>query len=86
MPRRSPRPSVKTGLDCSGCGSVALGAPVVDINPDNYDYDDFGVAWAFQPMKAETKFVTNFTGWKARASRAGKPVPLSVAVAAVGIV
>ena len=25
-------------------------------------------ARAFQPMKAETKFVTNFTGWKARAT------------------
>src|SRR5688572_15014758 len=34
----------------------------------DWDYDDFGVAWAFQPMKAETKFATNFTGWKARAT------------------
>jgi hypothetical protein len=30
--------------------------------------DDFGVARAFQRVKAETSFVTNFTGWKARAT------------------
>jgi hypothetical protein len=30
--------------------------------------DDFGVARAFQRVKAETSFPTNFTGWKARAT------------------
>jgi hypothetical protein len=30
--------------------------------------DDFGVARAFQRVKAETSSLTNFTGWKARAT------------------
>jgi hypothetical protein len=30
--------------------------------------DDFGVARAFQRVKAETNFLPNFTGWKARAT------------------
>jgi hypothetical protein len=30
--------------------------------------DDFGVARAFQRVKADTSFVTDITGWKARAT------------------
>ena len=30
--------------------------------------DDFGVARVFQPVRAETNFLTIFTGWKARAT------------------
>ena len=61
--------NIKSAISCrvDQESTVKGDGVLISIRIDS-DYDDFGVAWALQPMKAETKFVSNFTGWKARAT------------------
>src|SRR5688500_10745810 len=75
FPPRSPRPPRVNclGLEVGGCAASfskrSLGKrPLYCLSESFMFATILGVARAFQRVKAETRFLTNFTGWKARAT------------------